>query len=206
MRDNVVPEDKLLKLIRGGQKKQGLGAVSEPINLKPAHPIAQSMPQPSGNIFSAQNIIFVILSIAVILLIISLLYPMFGPKEIVLPAATKEVISLNKSDANEDAKPYEFYLEGVKSRQIFSSTAAISAQAEPSDSIGPTRVDIDLMKDMNLVGVVSGDNPQAIIEDKKAQKTYYLSKGQFIGELQVEDIQDGKVILTNKGQRFELHL
>ena len=64
----------------------------------------------------------------------------------------------------------------------------------------------DLVKQLNLVGIIAGENPQAVIEDKNTQKTYYLNKGQFLGEIQLEDILEGKIIINHKGQRFELYL
>ncbi len=62
------------------------------------------------------------------------------------------------------------------------------------------------IQDLNLLGIVSGDNPQAIIEDKKSQKTYFLKKGDFLGDFELKDIQKGKVILDLSGQQFELSL
>ena len=65
---------------------------------------------------------------------------------------------------------------------------------------------VDLLKDITLVGIITGANPQAVIEDKKSLKNYYVTKGQFIGQMQVEDIQEGKIIINYKGQKYELYL
>jgi type II secretory pathway component PulC len=67
-------------------------------------------------------------------------------------------------------------------------------------------VGTELMKEINLLGVISGANPQAVIEDKKSGKTYYVTEGQMIGDFQVEEIGYGKIILNYNGQKFELNI
>lgn len=62
------------------------------------------------------------------------------------------------------------------------------------------------IQDLSLMGIISGDNPQAAIQDKKTQKVYYVSKGESVADFLIEDIQDGKIILGYKGQRYELRL
>jgi len=64
----------------------------------------------------------------------------------------------------------------------------------------------DLIKDFVLLGVVEGKRNQAVIEDKKAKKTFFLYKGDMIKEFKVYDIKDGKVILDYKGERIELKI
>ena len=64
----------------------------------------------------------------------------------------------------------------------------------------------DLVKDFVLLGVVEGKRNQAVIEDKKAKKTFFLYKGDMIKEFKVYDIKDGKVILDYKGERIELKI
>jgi type II secretory pathway component PulC len=77
----------------------------------------------------------------------------------------------------------------------------------PATSAGQAEAVLpDLIKDLNLLGIVSGENPQVVIEDKKNQQTYYLNKDQFLGEMKVADIQENKVILEYKDKRAELHL
>jgi type II secretory pathway component PulC len=113
----------------------------------------------------------------------------------------EEKIAPQEAEPVQEVKPYEFYLEGIKSKQIFSSASRPEETARPASAASA-----DLIKGINLVGIISGDRPQAIIEDKIMQKTYYVAKGQFVGAFQVEDIQEGKVILSYRGERFELYL
>lgn len=63
-----------------------------------------------------------------------------------------------------------------------------------------------VVKNLNILGIVAGDNNQAIIEDKQSKKTYFLYKGDSFGEFKVLDIKDSGVILEHKGERIELRM
>ncbi len=152
-----------------------------------------------------QFIIQVSFAIACVYLVISFVYPLVGLGKIRLP---KQEVRLgrdiagvvNRTVSSKDVKTCEYYLEGIKGKEIFTSVSLAAA----GNVIGVAGADI--IKDINLVGIITGENPQAIIEDKKAQKTYYVTKGQLIGEFKVEDIQERKVILNYQGQNYELPL
>jgi cell division protein FtsL len=64
----------------------------------------------------------------------------------------------------------------------------------------------DIKANLNLLGIVTGDNNQAIIEDKNLKKTFFLYKGDNIGELKVYDIKNNAVILDYKGEKIELNI
>jgi len=204
MRDNILPEEKLLRLIRG-QKKQS--AFTEKISTIPPQD-AKTVKKRLWN-FSCQKylvflninkIIFAVFIISCLYLIYTFVFPLLLSNNINLPKVTEEKIPEEKIQAIQQIEPYEYYLEGLKNRQIFSSVSGQESE-KPAGTINA-----DLIKDISLIGIIAGENPQAIIEDKKTQKTYYVTKGQFIGEFKVEDIQDGKIILNYKGQKFELYL
>lgn len=57
-----------------------------------------------------------------------------------------------------------------------------------------------------LVGILSGDKPQAIIEDTQTQRTLYASPGQRIEGMMVESVTAGKVVLSDGDERFDLTL
>ena len=62
----------------------------------------------------------------------------------------------------------------------------------------------DIKANLNLLGIVTGENNQAIIEDKNLNKTFFLYKGDSLGELKVYDIKNNAVILDYKGEKIEL--
>ncbi|NOX97863.1 MAG: hypothetical protein GXO98_07405 [Nitrospirae bacterium] len=47
---------------------------------------------------------------------------------------------------------------------------------------------------------------QAVIVDNNKKKTYFLNTGQSIGEIKVEKILKGKVILSYEGEQLDLRL
>lgn len=215
MKDNVSPEEKLLRLIKGEKKPKSqphLSTQSIAIDQKTTQETADLKPPLKNPIYSLariyltsvniEKLMVVLIVISFIYLIASFIYPWTGLKKINLPGVSSEKIEEPKLESKEEPSPYESYLQGIRNRQIFGSPVVSSQQAA-----APTgAADADLIKDINLVGIISSDPPQAVIEDKRAQKTYYVSKGQFIGAFQVEDIQEGKIILNYKGQRYELYL
>lgn len=62
----------------------------------------------------------------------------------------------------------------------------------------------EIAGNLNLLGIITGDNNQAIIEDKNLKKTFFLYKGDSMGELKVYDIKPNMVILEYKGEKIEL--
>ena len=210
MKDNVSPEEKLLRLIRG-QKKSHLpalanGNLSAPlpvkmqgvvVDKKHAFKFEKYIPQLNTNI-----LILIGLVIAFLYLLSAFVYPLFITKRAIFleEKAADKIIEPGEATRQDETKPYDFYTQGIKSKQIFGA-----ASAQLTQESGVT-VGANLIKDINLLGVISGASPQAIIEDKNSQKTYYVNKGQMIGEFQVEEIGDGKVILNYSGQKFELSI
>jgi hypothetical protein len=64
----------------------------------------------------------------------------------------------------------------------------------------------EILGNLNLLGIITGDNNQAIIEDKTLKKTFFLYKGDLLGELKVYDIKDSVVILEYRGEKIELKI
>lgn len=205
MKDNISPEEKLLKLIRG-QKKQNNSVKKLPDapakETKTLKNKILSFPlQRYFEFLNINKIIFWVFVGSCLYLVFIFVYPLFMTKNIVLPDISQGKSTEEKSIILQEIKPYEYYTQGLKNRQIFSSASTGQESEKPLGTINA-----DLIKDMSLVGIIAGDSPQAIIEDKKAQKTFYVTKGQFIGEFKVEEIQEGKIILKYNGQKFELYL
>lgn len=209
MKDNISPEEKLLRLIRG-QKKQDTAIDKKPVSINVAPEIKLRDKIPVRTLFKkhlsflyihkAYEIILVIFVISCLYLLTSFIYSWVGLRKVKLPTVVAEKINQEKIEPKIEVRTYEFYLEGIKNHQIF-SRGPIAETGKPISGMNA-----DLLKDITLVGIISGENPVGIIEDKKTQKTYYVTKGQFINEFQVEDIQEGKIILNYNEQRYELYL
>ena len=64
----------------------------------------------------------------------------------------------------------------------------------------------EVLGNFTLLGIITGDNNQAIIEDKVLKKTFFLYKDDSLGDFKVYDIKDSAVILEYKGERIELNI
>lgn len=98
-------------------------------------------------------------------------------------------------------KDYSSYSDSVSGRSVFGK-----AQGSGASSGEDVSTSENLPERMGLVGIIAGDNPQAIIEDKKSQKTYYLNKGQSFDGYVVEEITSDKVVLDFEGRKISLFL
>jgi hypothetical protein len=194
MKHNSIPEEKLLSLIKGQ---------------KPARPVEFAQPQTPARKckekqagvpwLSFRKTLLVCFFVSCASLAAAFIYSWVGLKNIAIPRLSPRNETENYLLSSEAKKPFSFYQEVAAKRNIFIPQAV--AEARPLDIASG-----DLVKDITLVGIISGANPQAIVEDKKAQKTYYVNKGQAIGEFQVEEILEGKIILNYNGEKYELYL
>jgi len=62
------------------------------------------------------------------------------------------------------------------------------------------------ISDLSLVGIIDDGVPKAVVEDKKASKTYYLVKDDEIGGMRVAEILEQEIVLEKAGTRYSLTL
>jgi hypothetical protein len=93
-----------------------------------------------------------------------------------------------------------YYLDKVATRDIFrmGPKNPMLAKGGPSDNA------IEATKHLKLVGISWSNNPDAMIEDSKALRTFFIKRGQMIGDVKVEAIFKDKVILNYAGEDIEL--
>jgi len=92
-------------------------------------------------------------------------------------------------------------LAASKRHDIF-SLAPKAIQAE--SPAGQQAVSAAAAGNIKLVGIIWSDNPQAMIEDTKDQKTYLLSAGESFINFKVKEIFPDKVIMESQGKEMEL--
>lgn len=208
MRDAISPEEKLLRLIRGS-KKRAATAQGDNIPAPASQAVSGKLPwQIWKLLFLGRHILKFNLrqalrwgfALSFLYLVICLIYPWVGLKELKLPLQADMSATYAELANGTQTKPFEFYIDGVGARQVFGGAD------KGGTALSQAAAGVNVADDINLVGIISGENPQAIVEDKKSQKTYYLSRGQLIGDLKVDDIGDGKIIVERLGQKFELYL
>lgn len=231
MKREFSPEERLLRLIRKPAKRGGpsTGQPEAAANTPAAAtPAAVQTPLPAAGKASAQradaasaapvkasalntgrgrdkvralNIALAVLLAGLVLFFIVDLAFFSKPYDIRsgTPAVTEGESNLGDESALRP-KDYSYYSAAISGRNIFTApedeTAAVAA--------GPS-ID-EVMAGLSLLGVIEGDRPQAIIEDKATGKSYFLYEGGAIGNAKVVSIGDGEVSLEYQGQTFELYL
>lgn len=94
-------------------------------------------------------------------------------------------------------------LATASTRSMFQAGAAPAPKAaaplsDPAKSV---------MQKLNVLGIVTGNPTQAVIEDAQTHKTYTVSVGQVLLDgVQVEAIEPWRVIVTWQGESIELRL
>lgn len=107
-------------------------------------------------------------------------------------------------------KPASYYLENARQRNIFKIGAkgkakeeAGAAETEAKPGAPSSRI-IEVSSNLKLVGISWSSDPDAMIEDAKALRTFFVKKGQMVGELRVEAIFKDKIVLSYDGEEIEL--
>lgn len=142
-----------------------------------------------------------------------LLFEIFNPSEPpqlaevaeILPKEEKPVKDLKEGDKTPE-KNVSYYTEGVSGKELFRSGAMDSGESTVSRGADEEKVIADTIANLSLLGIIKGDSPQAIIEDKKNQRSYFLSKGESLGEIKIIEIFENKVVIGLKGKEYELVL
>ena len=100
-----------------------------------------------------------------------------------------------------------FSISSADIKQIVSQTRKrnIFTLLEPKVETIVTTSLADMIKSLKLVGILwSEENPQVMVEDTKETKTYLLSVGEMLGELQVKKILKDKVIVGKDDVEWEI--
>ena len=96
-------------------------------------------------------------------------------------------------------KAISYYLEKARERDIFSMERKKKSAEGPSEGV------LEATKSLKLVGISWSGDPDAMIENSKTQKTYFVKKGKTIeGGIKIEAIFKDKVVLSYEGEEVEL--
>lgn len=216
-KDELTPEEKLLRLIRHSGKKppkeqlMSRNSDSRDTPFKSASPLIdfkKSKFKESRILFAQiKSVNFVLINRLILWVIfVALAFFVwelyFNQTDIHTPIdysyRQKEV-----PPEQREVKPLSYYIEEISKRDLFKAGLQ---KAESKHAVPASLTFKELIKDFSLLGIVSGDKPQVIIEDKKLNKTYFLYKGDFLGEIKIEEIHPERVILEFRGERVSLFL
>lgn len=117
----------------------------------------------------------------------------------------KKVTALERAGDISLLKVASFYLEQVRQRNIFEMGKAKVIEGEEKTVIKrPSDESFDESQYLRLVGISWSDDPDVMIEDTNALRTYFVKRGESIGEFKVEAIFKDKVVLSRDGEEIEL--
>ncbi len=219
------PEEKLLRLIRGkgptptapsaearsADGPTAVGTSSAAGTVLPRSP-ATSTPRwvlPSWWLMAVNVTLGCVAVVELITIAIVMFQPAPQPRDV----ATNPSLSADlESDAHAlDLPPLSPESIGgglratVAGRPLFQPVMATSSglpSRQPGAMSGEAKA---LAGRLNVIGLVDGDPPQAIIEDTQTQKTYFVAAGQQVTEgLVVTEIRGNRVVLDLNGQTIEL--
>ncbi len=128
----------------------------------------------------------------VLILQLALVHPEKRAVEDALKLKTSSSANEEAVSTTDEKRPYSAYKSDIGGKQLF------SAAPLRGKGTGPAAGEASI-KNLALVGILAGDKPQAILEEKDSKKTHYLSKGQTLGGISVQDVQDNAVILEYNG-------
>ena len=97
-----------------------------------------------------------------------------------------------------------YYLQKVSSRDIFKEGDVPLAVQTAPEAVNMMET-ADAVAGLALVGISWSSNPDAIIEDKSKQRTYFVKRGQDVGDgVKVEAIFKDHVVVTYEDREYEL--
>jgi hypothetical protein len=98
-------------------------------------------------------------------------------------------------------KGVAYYIGKLSGRDIFRRQA--KANEPMNEPVFSTKM-ADMTATLKLVGISMSDDPDAMVEDTKIEKTFFVKVGSMIGDLRVDDIAKDKVVLKYNKELFEL--
>jgi hypothetical protein len=98
-----------------------------------------------------------------------------------------------------------YYLQKVGARDIFREGKKQESAVQQAPSAAVVTEDAEAVRSLALVGISWSSNPDAIIEDKSKQRTYFVKRGQEVGDgVKVEAIFKDHVVVTYEDREYEL--
>jgi len=151
-------------------------------------------------VFVATVLLGLVLIVEVVTLVIQLTRP--APTiQIATPAPSAVAAATEPTAARE---PIPSLAQSV-ARPVF--VAPITTGTGDAGPKPPSQDAKQLAGRLTLTGIITGDPPQAIIEDAESKKTHFVSPGQTVVDgAVVEQVMENRVILNLQGEKVELGL
>jgi hypothetical protein len=210
MKKELSPEGRLLALIKGPAKARD---PEKPAQARAAKSVVEFLRSHKARINISHEMIPVLANRTLAILFIALsiylvsdilfMEPRFDNIKPSYGGSSETAANIKVKQARDmrpDGRDYSAYQAQLSGRTLFGQASIAQDKAKDiTTSASVTEL-------FGLVGIIPGDNPKAIIEDKKAEKTYYLTKGESLNGFIVDNITQGSVELVYEGKRIELFL
>lgn len=233
MKDKTSPEEKLLNLIKNKSKNeeqkpeekkestqpaQGENVKQEQPHIKTSAKITQRIILTKNKIVKAagqriaikRNYISLLNKLLLIVFIASAGYLIYTllvkyKSDTVIPEQIKQKKMIEETEGGLANIPsVDQYTSVVNSRQLFKMFEQPKPKAEE-----PKKPKITLQQILagyTFIGIIFGDPPQAIVEEKRTKQSFYLSAGQFLGEVKIEKIEKGKVTVSYNEETMDIRI
>jgi len=204
-----LPEEKLLGLIRGKGVKAPLGAATAEATpashaMAPKAPV-RDMAAPLQQLQwpkIAIGFLGIMLAVQAVALVIVAIHP--------VPTVMIPMLSAHPArDTANTSEPLQGLpsLAASASRTLFAVPVTATAPPAPKGRGAPSGLAKLLAARLTLMGIVSGEPAQAIIEDTQTKRSYFVTTGQVVVEGAVlKKILDNRVVLDLDGEEIELTL
>jgi hypothetical protein len=206
MPDDVTPEEKLLKLIKESPQFPIIEKPDNPLKESPAlfskapsHQKIYSIKLIKGGTFFCSGI--------ALILFFALSYQLLSGEPVLSLPREKLFETQSLRFPSIEPKASENFEEYSK---IFSGRNLFKSIGEPPPLMtGPRAGTVsfnDLSKNLYLSGIIFGDRLQAVIEDRANGQIHYVESGDYIGELQVIEVGEDRVLLRYGEEEGQLNL
>lgn len=120
-------------------------------------------------------------------------------------APPKEMRMVSAKVPVEPLKETSYYLQKVSSRDIFKEGKKVVEAPVEGKADNSAAEANEVIQGLALVGISWSSNPDAIIEDKRSQRTFFVKRGQSVGDnVKVEAIFKDHVVVNYEDREYEL--
>jgi len=121
---------------------------------------------------------------------------------LLLEVKKEDLKPLSLQESSVSKKAVSYFLEKVRQRDIFKML--VDKVPKTVVQVGASSRIIEATQHLKLVGISWSNDPDAMIEDTKALRTFFVKRGQMIDEIKVQAIFKDKVVLSYSGEEIEL--
>jgi len=131
----------------------------------------------------------------------------FSPQQIIPEPVAKQAVADQEIFVTDIAamkvRSFRVYEQSIKARNLFEPLRSDDLKLDPRVMQKALPA---LHKRIKLIGILIDSDPKAIVEDLKEKQIHFLSKGESIGTVLLEDIQEDKVIFKYDNEKIEMAL